>query len=90
MIVPRLNSGHVSSQSSSPDNWGGFDGTAAATSPSSRPDSGYNSKRASKPPSSPDFDSIDVKSQKAVKSGGSGGANKTKKIEDDAWDLLNN
>lgn len=88
---PKLTNGMCFSQSSSPDNWGGFDGkTVAATSPSSRPDSGNNSKRASKPPASPDFDSIDVKSQKPTKSGGNGGANKTKKIEDDAWDLLNN
>lgn len=35
------------------------------------------------------METIDVKSQKP-KAATAGGINKTKKIEDDAWDLLNN
>lgn len=67
------------SQSSSADNWGGF--VESNTKVSSPP----TEKRSTKPISPPDFNAIDIKSQKPKST-----TNKTKKIEDDAWDLLNN
>lgn len=78
----------VSSQSSSADNWGGFDTTnkVASPPPQQRPESAEK-RSSSKPLSSPDFNAIDVKSQKPK---ANTSTNKTKKIEDDAWDLLNN
>lgn len=80
------------SQSSSPDNWGGFENKTTNVQPrGSTTDNGNHSRRSSKPTSAvttPDFEAIDVKSQRPKS--GAAGANKTKKIEDDAWDLLNN
>lgn len=83
---------YLNSQSSSPDNWGGF----SDASTKGRSESNGNGRRAAAAAvSTPDFDSIDVKSQRVKTTaptvvGSSGSVNKTKKIEDDAWDLLNN
>lgn len=73
--------GHSQTSSSATDNWNGFESKTSEKSKEYKSDN--NTSRKSAQVASPDFDSFDVKSSKTV-----GG--KTKKIEDDAWDLLNN
>lgn len=73
-------------QSSTPDNWGGFETRSpTTTSPTSQQ---YRVSAKATTADSTDFNGMDVKSQKPKNSNTGGG--KTKKIEDDAWDLLNN
>lgn len=84
-----------SHSNSNNDNWNGFDtfetssqsyqansaeSPHAATSPSNSIKKSHKTEKAEKS----DFTSLDVKSSKAKP------ANKTKSIEDDAWNLLNN
>ncbi len=74
------------SQTSSPtDNWNGFESEASEKRKEYKSDNNGANRKSTQSVASPDFDSFDVKSSKPKTAGG-----KTKKIEDDAWDLLNN
>lgn len=77
------------SQSASPateDNWNGFESKASEKRKEYKSDNSVSRKSTqSSSVASPDFDTFDVKTSKPKT-----GAGKTKKIEDDAWDLLNN
>ena len=64
--------------SNAADNWNGFESKSFEKSKEN------NVSRKPGPTASADFDSFDVKSSKPRN------VSKTKKIEDDAWDLLNN
>lgn len=70
--------------SNSTDNWNGFESEATEKVKEYKSENSAVRKTAQKV-ATPDFDSFDVKSSKPKTVGG-----KTKKIEDDAWDLLNN
>lgn len=75
------------SQTSSPtstDNWDGFESKTSEKRKEYKSDNSA-SRKSTQSVQSPDFDSFDVKSSKPKTVAG-----KTKKVEDDAWDLLNN
>lgn len=85
------NNKYNSYQSSSPtqeDNWNGtnsgFESKATEKRKEYKSDNS-GSRKSTQSAASPDFDAFDVKTSKPKTIAG-----KTKKIEDDAWDLLNN
>lgn len=75
------------SQSSTPaseDNWNGFENKAPEKRKEYKSDNSA-SRKSTQSAASPDFEAFDVKTSKPKTVAG-----KTKKVEDDAWDLLNN
>ncbi|KAG4071443.1 hypothetical protein HA402_011597 [Bradysia odoriphaga] len=81
------NNKYNSYQSASPtteDNWNGFESKATEKRKEYKSENSV-SRKSTQSVASPDFDGFDVKTSKPKTVAG-----KTKKIEDDAWDLLNN
>ncbi|KAJ6621427.1 hypothetical protein Bhyg_17452, partial [Pseudolycoriella hygida] len=75
---------YQASSATEQDNWNGFESKTSEKRKEYKSDNSANRKSVQSV-ASPDFNSFDVKASKPRTVAG-----KTKKIEDDAWDLLNN